>query len=208
MNDLIGQIFHSLALVLADIEAWLAPYLPGLNWVALLAFAFYVILILSGGLTAILARNLVRATLGLIITFLGVAGMYLLLASPFLALMQLLIYIGAVCVLIFFAIMLTKNTADGEEAQAPGPLNLIYAFLTVVAVLAVAGPTIVTGTKDIVVRLPVDTGSNLGEGLLSMDLLSFELISIILLVAMAGAVYLAWRPQGQLDAKNEKRESA
>ncbi|MDR1578554.1 MAG: NADH-quinone oxidoreductase subunit J [Deltaproteobacteria bacterium] len=196
MNDLIGQVFNAIGALLADLEAWLSPYLPGQSKVALLAFGFYVLLLLGGGLTAILARNLVRATLGLIITFLGVAGFYLLLASPFLAMMQLLIYIGAVCVLIFFAIMLTKNTSDGEEASLPRLANLIYAFLAGLAPLVVAGPLIVQGTKDIVTRQPVDSGTNLGEGLLSIDLLSFELISIILLVAMAGAVYLAWRPSG------------
>ncbi|MDR2142442.1 MAG: NADH-quinone oxidoreductase subunit J [Deltaproteobacteria bacterium] len=196
MNDILNNIFHSLARLFADLEAWLAPFLPSQDLAAYLAFAFYVLLLLGGGLVAVLARNLVRATLGLIITFLGVAGMYLLLASPFLALMQLLIYVGAVCVLIFFAIMLTKNTSDGEEARCPRLSNLSLAGLAGLAPLVVIGPLIYQGTSSLVTRRPADTVANLGEGLLSIDLLSFELISIILLVAMAGAVYLAFRPHG------------
>ncbi|MDR2422599.1 MAG: NADH-quinone oxidoreductase subunit J [Deltaproteobacteria bacterium] len=121
-----------------------------------LAFTFYVLLILAGGFTAVLSRNLVRATLGLIVTFLGVAGMYLLLASPFLAFMQLLIYVGAVCVLIFFAIMLTKNTSDGDEARWPRPGNAVLGLLAGLAPLAVAGPIIVKGTQAIKTRNPVD----------------------------------------------------
>jgi threonine/homoserine/homoserine lactone efflux protein len=59
---------------------------------------------------------------GLIATLLGVAGMYMLLNAQFMALMQILIYVGAVCVLIFFAIMLTRADAGGEEAEsAPAP---------------------------------------------------------------------------------------
>ncbi|MDR0548703.1 MAG: NADH-quinone oxidoreductase subunit J [Deltaproteobacteria bacterium] len=194
MNDVLDQFFHSLGHLFDEAETCLTPYLPGQEFVALLAFAFYVLLIVSGGLVAVLARNLVRATLGLIVTFFGVAGMYLLLASPFLALMQLLIYVGAVCVLIFFAIMLTKNTSDGDEAKFPKISNLILAFLAALGPLVVAGPLIYQGTKAITTRKPVDSGANLGEGLLSIDLLPFELISIVLLVAMAGAVFLAYRP--------------
>ncbi|MDR1871908.1 MAG: NADH-quinone oxidoreductase subunit J [Deltaproteobacteria bacterium] len=202
MNSIIEQILHNIGHLLDSCEAFLAPILPGQGIAALIAFFFYVLLLLGGGLTAVLARNLVRAMLGLVITFLGVAGMYLLLASPFLALMQLLIYIGAVCVLIFFAIMLTKNTTDGEETRCPNPINVLYAFLAALAPIVVAGPIIYLQTQTdplqvqkIPVHTPVDSGANLGEGLLSMDLLPFELISIILLVAMAGAVFLAFKPQ-------------
>jgi NADH-quinone oxidoreductase subunit J len=193
MNDILDQIFHAIGHLL-DSLAFIPPDFPLQDYAALAAFFFYVLLLIGGGLTAVLARNLVRATLGLVITFLGVAGMYLLLASPFLALMQLLIYIGAVCVLIFFAIMLTKNTSDGEESSTPSFVTIMYALKAALAPLVVAGPIIYLQTKKIPVHTPVDSGANLGEGLLSLDLLPFELISIILLVAMAGAVFLAFKP--------------
>ena len=78
------------------------------------AYGLYLALIVAGGLAAVRCRNLVRALIGLIMTLFGVAGMYFLMAAPFLALMQILIYVGAVSVLIFFAIMLTR--APGGEA--------------------------------------------------------------------------------------------
>jgi NADH-quinone oxidoreductase subunit J len=195
MNQILDQFFHSIGALLDEVEACFAPYLPDQTWAAILAFAFYLLLITSGGLVAVLARNLVRATLGLIVTFLGVAGFYLLLASPFLALMQLLIYVGAVCVLVFFAVMLTKNTSDGDEARLPKISNVILATLAALAPLIVAGPLVYHGSRSIPDRQPADSGAMLGEGLLSIDLLSFELISIVLLVAMAGAVYLAKKPK-------------
>jgi NADH-quinone oxidoreductase subunit J len=197
VNEIISQLFQGLGQICQDIELWLSPVLPGGDWTALLAFILYTLFILAGGLTAVLARNLIRAMMGLVVTFLGVAGMYLLLASPFLAFMQLLIYIGAVCVLIFFAIMLTKNTADGQEAKLPPAGNIILAILAALGPLAVVGPLLYQGTLKITTRTPVDSTANLGEGLLSIDLIPFELISVILLVAMAGAVYLAWsKPKG------------
>jgi NADH-quinone oxidoreductase subunit J len=132
--------------------------------------------------------------LGLVLTFLGVAGMYLLLASPFLAFMQVLMYVGAVCVLIFFAIMLTRNTNEGEESKLPSIASAIYGLLALVLPLVVLGPLIVTNVPKLTTVQYGQTETKLlGQGLISEDVYSVELISIILLVAMAGAVFLAWR---------------
>ncbi|MDR3640027.1 MAG: NADH-quinone oxidoreductase subunit J [Humidesulfovibrio sp.] len=159
---------------------------------AKVAFGIYTLIILSGSILAVSAKSLVRAMVGLIATLLGVAGMYMLLNSPFLALMQILIYVGAVCVLIFFAIMLTRADAGGEEAaSAPLRQNLL-ALLAVTTVggilswLLLTRPLITTG-------VPVEVAiEKLGLGLLGPYGLAFELISVVLLVSMAGAVLLAW----------------
>lgn len=158
------------------------------------AFALYTLLIAGGGLAAVLARNLVRAMVGLVVTFLGVAGMYLLMASPFMAFMQLLIYIGAICVLIFFAIMLVKNTSSGEEMRMPGLGQAALAPLAALGVLALFAPVIIlSGEKFSQPGTPAETPlADLGQGLLSYYVMPFELISIILLVAMAGGALLAW----------------
>ncbi|MDR1167222.1 MAG: NADH-quinone oxidoreductase subunit J [Deltaproteobacteria bacterium] len=194
INQIIDSLLGPLAGLIRSLQEWLSPILPEATWAAYLAFALYVLIILGGGFMAILARNLVRAMLGLVLAFLGVAGMYLLLNSPFLAFMQLLIYVGAICVLIFFAIMLTRNTAEGEEARFPSLPAIGYGLLAFIAPLLVCGPIIAlhSGQIDVHVPLPSDTGV-LGQGLLSAYVIPFELISIILLVAMAGAVYLGFR---------------
>jgi NADH-quinone oxidoreductase subunit J len=159
---------------------------------AKVAFGLYVLIILAGGLTAVSSTSLVRALVGLIVSFFGVAGMYLLLNTPFLAFMQMLIYVGAVCVLIFFAVMLTRADGRGEEAQGVGAKRRLYALA---AALLPAG-----GLAALVVRhavaskqLPVELDlPALGAGLLDQYALNFELISLVLLVAMSGAVLLAW----------------
>ncbi|MDR0881980.1 MAG: NADH-quinone oxidoreductase subunit J [Candidatus Adiutrix sp.] len=166
----------------------------GQDIMAYLAFAVYVALIVGGGLTAVLARNLVRAMVGLVITFLGVAGMYLLLASPFLAFMQLLIYVGAISILILFAILLVKNTSSGEEAYRPGLPQAGLALVAAAGVAAIFGPVIALN-EDLAAppELPVETPlAELGQDLLNFYVVPFELISIVLLVAMAGGVLLAW----------------
>ncbi len=86
-------------------------------YLAYAAYGLYLLLIAAGGVMAVRCTSLVRALLGLILALLGVAGMYLLMAAPFLAFMQILIYGGAVSVLIFFAVMLTR--APSGEAVAP-----------------------------------------------------------------------------------------
>jgi NADH-quinone oxidoreductase subunit J len=203
MDKIIESVLAAARAPLDALEALMAGWLPGQQIAALAAFGVYVLLIASGGLAAIGSRNLVRAMMGLIVTFLGVAGMYLLLASPFLAFMQLLIYVGAVGVLVFFAIMLTRNTSMGEEARLPGVWEALLGLAAFAAPLAVLGPMIVLHAPGLGAKAYQATPTKeLGRGLITADLVPFELISIILLVAMAGAVFLAWagprpdRPEG------------
>lgn len=159
-------------------------------------FAFYCLAIAVGAIGAVRAENLVRALVGLILALFGVAGMYLLLDTPLLALMQLLIYAGAVVVLVFFAIMLTR-TSDGFEEARPRPMR---SYL--IALLAAATPGLVlawTITRHPVASelKPASVGVNLlGKGLLENYVLAFELISVVLFVAMSGAVVLAFRHKG------------
>ncbi|AGW12179.1 NADH-quinone oxidoreductase subunit J family protein [Megalodesulfovibrio gigas] len=151
-------------------------------------FLLYFLAILVGGIMAVAAKNLVKAMLGLVKTLFGVSGMYLLMQAPFIALMQLLIYVGAVSVLIFFAIMLTR----GEEEGCPA------ASKKILAVLAAASPAAILG--GLLLRhapmpsgTPVETSlAVLGNLLLTDYVLAFEAISLVLFVAMAGAVVLGF----------------
>ncbi len=159
---------------------------------AKIAFGLYTLIILGGSVLAVSAKSLVRAMVGLIATLLGVAGMYMLLNAQFMALMQILIYVGAVCVLIFFAIMLTRADAGGDEAEgAPMRQNVLSLLAVLVpgAVLAYIIMTKPLPTTGIPVEVAIE---KLGAGLLGPYALAFELISVVLLVAMAGAVLLAW----------------
>jgi NADH-quinone oxidoreductase subunit J len=117
--------------------------------------------------------------------------MYFLLQSPFLAFMQILIYVGAVCVLVFFAVMMT-DAAGGDEAAPPPPGKHARSLFAGMLPLAVLLPVIFLHPA-VADETPLPTPlAELGRGLTEDFVLPFELISIILLVAMAGAVFLAW----------------
>jgi NADH-quinone oxidoreductase subunit J len=161
-----------------------------------IAFALYALIILVGGGIAVTSRSLVRAMVGLVISMFGVAGLYLLLLAEFVALMQILIYVGAISVLIFFAIMLTHASAEGGESAGPGWRGSLRAIsasvfptIMLIIVLRVYG---VTGTNT-PKNIPV---AALGTGLLGPYTLPFELISVVLLAAIAGAVLLSFEKRG------------
>ena len=157
-----------------------------------MAFGLYFAMILCGACIAVFSASLVRALVGLIVSLLGVAGMYLLMKSPFLAFMQLLIYVGAVCVLIFFALMLAKADREGDEA-APLPTGkLLRALAAGVASFALLAPTLLLNAAESKTKPAEVSLAELGQGLLGEYLLPFELISVILFVSMAGGVLLVW----------------
>lgn len=164
---------------------------------AKVAFGVYTAVIIGGCVFAVSSSSLVRALVGLITTLVGVAGMYLLLASPFMAFMQLLIYVGAVSVLIFFAVMLTRAESGGDEAS-PAPMRTyVFGLAATIAPAAILGWLVMTRPVESI-AIPAEVGiKQLGEGLLGSYFLPFELISVILMVAMAGAVLLTWEKRGK-----------
>lgn len=146
----------------------------------------------SGG--RLRSMRLVRAVAGLALCFSGLAGVYYFLLSPFLAMMQLLIYVGAVSILIAFGIMMAtpdarKLSGMKNPSTLVGPLGfavsgLMFAGLTVLAVKTQWHPFPRHGTGDI---------KAIGFSLLTTHSLVFELISIVLLMAIIGALVLARR---------------
>lgn len=160
------------------------------------AFAFYALIALIGGGLAVTSRSLVRAMVGLVISLFGVAGLYLLLLAEFVALMQILIYVGAVSVLIFFAIMLTNASAEGGETAGPtwrGILRAVAASLFPTALLVIMLRKYGVTGAETPKNIPV---AALGSGLLGPYTLPFELISVVLLVAIVGAVLLTFEKRG------------
>lgn len=164
---------------------------------AKIAFVVYTIIILGGGVAAVSSTSLVRALVGLITTLVGVAGMYMLLAAPFMALMQLLIYVGAVSVLIFFAVMLTRAEAGGDESKPAAMRKYVYGLAGGATPAVILGWLVMTRPMASI-EVPSEVGiKQLGEGLLGSYFLPFELISVILMIAMSGAVLLAWEKRGK-----------
>ncbi len=154
---------------------------------------FYVLLGATclGAVIAVSAGRLIRSVVGLLLSFIGVAGIYYYLNSPFVALMQLLIYVGAIGVVIAFAVMLAEPRPENQIGGKQNVLAGVLGFL--------AGGVVFAG----LVKLGLDTNwqhvtmqgdgsvKAIGNSLLTTYSMVFELISIVLLVAIIGALVLA-----------------
>ncbi|MEI6165792.1 MAG: NADH-quinone oxidoreductase subunit J [bacterium] len=156
-----------------------------------LLFAAVVAVTLTGAVIAAASRRLVYCVSGLVLSFMGLAGLYVFLNSPFLALMQVLIYIGAICVTIMFALML----ADPNEESSLLPRNVLLGLSSflVAAMLAVGLILVVAKTHWLPKAVQINAGSveDLGRGLLTRFGFAFELISVVLLLAILGALVVA-----------------
>ncbi|MEI6564194.1 MAG: NADH-quinone oxidoreductase subunit J [bacterium] len=158
---------------------------------AALIFAGVVAVTLGGAVIAAASRRLVYSVSGLALSFMGLAGLYFFLNSPFLALMQILIYIGAVCVTIMFALMLA-NPNDEPSPLSRTVLIGLASFL-VSGLLAVGLCLVIVKSQWMPKAVPVNAGTvqDLGRALLMRYGFAFELISVVLLLAILGALVVA-----------------
>lgn len=161
----------------------------------LLFFYLLAAITVGGALGVVLVRSTVYAALLLIASLLGIAGIYILLSSEFLALVQVLIYGGAVMVLVLFALMLTrvrdmKENLDGDQK----PLAAIAAVALLGAFIAMWTQTDWPRNTD---QLTVVPFSTLGDALFNRWGVPFEIASGVLLVALVGAVVIAMQEEGE-----------
>lgn len=166
--------------------------LPNADQLAGVVFLVLVAVTVIGGLIACNANRLVRAVAGLVVCFVGVAGLYYFLNSPFVAMMQVLIYVGAVAVTISFAIMFAAPE-ESKKHGPPGPLAGPFGIVT--AGLIFGGFALLAVKTDWKVHDKVNNGSVelIGKKLLTEYSMVFELISIVLLIAIIGALIIARR---------------
>jgi NADH-quinone oxidoreductase subunit J len=135
-------------------------------------------------------RNIVHAALYLLFAFAGIVGLYAWLAADFVAVVQLLVYIGGILVLTIFAVMLTHRIADVEisnRAVGRGP-----ALAIVLAVAGLLGRAVATASWRVAEPAePRPTTYGIGEAFLGPYVLPFELASLVLLAALVGAIVLS-----------------
>jgi len=159
----------------------------------LIAVVFYVFsaAAIAGAIGIILARGIFRSALFLILTLASVAAVYVTLGADFLGAVQVLIYVGAIMVLIIFGIMLTPQTVELPDIGGPG--QTAAAIFVAAALFAVAGAVVATSRWPLASPTPIDrpTTELIGFGLFSTYVLPFEIASILLLIAMIGAIVIA-----------------
>ena len=147
---------------------------------------------LIGALGVVVSRKLFHAAIFLVLSFVGVAGYYVLLEAEFLAMIQILVYVGAIAILIIFAIMLSRRMMSSEFRASNE--QWLWALVAGVALFVILVVILVQVNWPVVEAVvPADTVSELGQALVAPDqyLLVFEVASVLLLVALVGAVIIA-----------------
>ena len=149
-------------------------------------FWIFAALCLVPAAVVVFSRNLVYSAFALLATLAGVAGLYALLGADFLAVTQVLVYIGGILVLILFGVMFTQRVYDLKaEAMSFKRVRaaVLGVFVFVVLAAAVLGVDWPQAPRDM-----QPTSAPIGNLLLSEYLLPFEMISVLLLVVLVGAV--------------------
>jgi NADH:ubiquinone oxidoreductase subunit 6 (subunit J) len=155
--------------------------------------AAFATLMLVSGLAVVTMRDIIRCGLAMIVCFIALAGIYVQLGAPLVAAAQAIVYIGAISVLVLFAIMLTQTKA--------GPSRLVFqtqagwaAIAAVVLALIIGVAVFGTDWPDVTGRLAI-ASDELARLLFREYVLPFEVVSVLLLAAVVGGVFLAKREE-------------
>jgi NADH-quinone oxidoreductase subunit J len=155
-----------------------------------IAFIVVALWVLVCGVGVVAFRNIVHSAVSMVLCFLGVAAVYVLLNAGLLAVIQILLYVGAISVVVLFAIMLTDQRRAGLgfffNRQSIIALPLAVATAVVVTVILVSSRLPVNGSHSFNVSL-----GGIATGLFNQYVFPFELVSLVLLAAMIGAIVLS-----------------
>lgn len=159
-----------------------------------MSFAFWVIaaLTVAGGLAAMLLKNLVHCALAVTIAFAGLAFLFLQLDAQFAGFAQILVYIGAVAILIVFAILLTRSS-ETPKGDSVFSRTWLAGLLVAAAVFAVLGWAILRAAPVLPGPAPATgvTVRQIGEALMGRYVLPLEIVALLLTAALIGAVIVA-----------------
>jgi len=162
------------------------------NVVFAIIFYALAVMVLVSAIAAAFLRNIVMAAFALFFTLLGMAGFYVLLGADFLAITQVVVYVGGILILLLFGVLLTHRSIETLELETRGTYVLgLFGGLLVYGVLhyflfSVSWPTPLLKPLE-------PTTAAIGQLLLNKYLLPFEVSSVTLLIALIGAAYLVRR---------------
>lgn len=157
-----------------------------------LIFYLFALLTIVSALAVVSSDNIVRSAFYLLATFFGVSGLYVLLGADFVAVTQIMVYIGGILILLLFGVMLTSNITHVEIKK--GMKNMFPAIVAIGILLgALVSMMIDTRWKINPSTIPQTTSYELGKLLITDYVLIFELLGILLLIALIGAASMARR---------------
>lgn len=166
------------------------------------SFLLIALVTLASAVAAMSMPRLIHCALALVLAFAGLGCIFLNLGAEFIGLAQLLVYVGAVAILIVFAILLTRGS---EVSMRPGARSAISGTVIALAVFAVLAHAVLTSGVSRMATAsaaPSNRVQEIGVALLQQYVLPLEVIALLLTAALIGAVILAWRE------KPEAREGA
>ncbi|MEL6307551.1 MAG: NADH-quinone oxidoreductase subunit J [Chloroflexota bacterium] len=165
------------------------------NFFLMLAFGICTVITLGGAIGVVTTHNLFRGTVWLMVSLFGVAGYYVILEAPFLAAVQVLVYIGAIAILFTFAVMLTRSLTQLTDRYNRPIANLVGAVLLFVLLMLGAILPVWFGWEPEagIMTATVQNTRDLGVALVDKDgfVLPFEVSSLLLTAAMIGAIVIA-----------------
>jgi len=155
-----------------------------------LIFYLFAAVTLVSAFFVVTSRNIVHAAFYLLFTFFGVAGIYVMLGADFVAIVQLIVYVGGILILLIFGVMLTNKITEVDIKT--GTLHTLPAAIGVGLFTGIVGAVILnTEWKVVDSELPNSTLSAIGNSLITEYVVVFELLGILLLVALIGAASMA-----------------
>ena len=160
-------------------------------------FAIIAAVTIAAAVAAMSLRNLVHCALALAVAFAGLAAAYLELGAQFVGFTQILVYVGAVAILVVFAILLTRGSETSPHSVlSAGWLSGILVAVAVLAVLvyAIAKSFVL---QNAVPAQPTVTVKQIGEALMTKFVLPLEVVGLLLTAALIGAVIIALKEEGK-----------
>ena len=166
----------------------------GQDWGDALFWLFASVMI-GAALLVVTMKDIIRCGLAMIVCFGALAGIYVILGAPLIAAAQVIVYIGAISVLILFAIMLTQTKDDAPSRLVFQTQAVPAAIASVIIVIVIALSIAATDWGEAADRVRLAT-SDMSTALFKDFVLPFEVVSVLLLAAVIGGVYLAKREKG------------
>ena len=155
-------------------------------------FYLFAVITVVSAVFVVTSKNIIHAAFSLLLTFFGVSGIYVLLGADFIAIVQIMVYVGGILVLLIFGVMLTNKITNVDIKT--GTLNVLTASIGIGIFLGLVTSIMVwTDWFSLPGVIPATTIYGLGEILISDYVLIFELLGMLLLIALVGAASIARR---------------
>lgn len=162
-----------------------------MNLYDLIFYLFAAVTLLSAAVV-VSSKNIIYSAFSLVLTFFGVAGLYILLGADFIGVVQILVYVGGIMILLLFGVMLTNKITSVDIRT--GTINVLPSAIAIGVFMGLV-TSIMIWTKwvSLPTETPLTTTNELGKLLITEYVLIFELLAILLLVALIGAASIARR---------------